>query len=252
MAGPGGRPSLTVLGVRVDNLTRGQALDRLARLAGGGRAAQVSFVNAACLNLAWDDADYRRALAGSELTLADGMGLRLAGLLLGCRVADNLNGTDLVPELLARLAGGVFLLGGAPGVAEGAAARLQRRLGVEVAGWRHGHPEPGREADAAAQVRASGAAVLLAGLGAPRQEKWLARWLPATGARLGLGVGGLLDFLSGRLPRAPRALRSAGLEWAWRTALEPRRLWKRYLLGNWVFLARVARERWSAPCGWRG
>jgi N-acetylglucosaminyldiphosphoundecaprenol N-acetyl-beta-D-mannosaminyltransferase len=85
---------------------------------------------------------------------------------------------------------------------------------------------------------------LLVALGAPKQELWIDRHLADTGCQLGIGVGGLFDFYSGRLPRAPKWMREAGLEWLYRFWQEPGRLWKRYFIGNAVFLFRVGRRRW--------
>jgi N-acetylglucosaminyldiphosphoundecaprenol N-acetyl-beta-D-mannosaminyltransferase len=123
-----------------------------------------------------------------------------------------------------------------------------------MAGWRHGY-FPRRDSGLVAEeIRASGAEVLLVGLGAPEQELWLDRHLAATGARVGLAVGGLFDYYAGRLPRAPLAWRRRGLEWVWRLALEPRRLWRRYLAGNLRFLAAAWAEsrRPPAPGGGGG
>ena len=96
-----------------------------------------------------------------------------------------------------------------------------------------------------AKILASRADVLLVAMGNPRQEFWLADHLPSTGCRLGIGVGGLFDFLSGDVARAPVWVRAARLEWCYRLMREPRRLWRRYILGNPIFLMRVLGQWWS-------
>jgi exopolysaccharide biosynthesis WecB/TagA/CpsF family protein len=146
----------------------------------------------------------------------------------------------------------IFLFGGRPGVAERArdvlAAASPRH---QFVGVRHGYFAPS-EADAvAAEIRAGAATLLLVALGNPAQEFWIARNLEATGARLAFGVGALFDFLAGEVSRAPAAIRKARLEWAWRLALEPKRLFRRYVLGNPLFLMRVARERLLGRAGKR-
>ena len=93
----------------------------------------------------------------------------------------------------------------------------------------------------------TGLIVLLVGFGAPRQERWIAAHGDACGATLTLGVGGLFDYYSGRIPRAPQWLREIGGEWIYRLIQEPRRLWKRYLVGNVVFVVRVLRARSVTP-----
>ena len=171
----------------------------------------------------------------------------MAGKVLGRPVRDNVNGTDLFPRLAAALQGRgkrIYLLGGRPGVAEGVARWLAKNYpGVELAGWRHGYFSAEEEAKVLEDVRRSGADLVLVALGAPRQELWIRRHLPKLGAKVAMGVGGLLDFLSGRIPRAPRWIRKLGLEWCYRLYREPGRLWRRYLVGNVVFLVRLARMR---------
>lgn len=248
---PAADERIRVLGLPLDNLARDRALERIEALVASGGSALVFFLNAHCVNLAVRDPAYRRALERADLVLADGSGLALAGRLLGRPIRENLNGTDLFPPLAARLAGRgrrVFLLGGRPGAAEGVAAWLAgNHPGLVVVGHAHGYFDRQDQADLVRRIRAGRADVLLAALGTPRQELWLAANLAACGVPVGMGVGGLFDFYSGRLPRAPRALRRLGMEWAWRLLQEPRRLWRRYLPGNFLFLHRVWRQsrgRW--------
>ncbi len=248
----GGPPpaELRILGLRLDNPTLAESLQRILGWLDAPGARCVAFVNADCANLAARSEPYRQSLLAADLVLADGIGVRLAGQLLGQPVRENVNGTDLFPRLCADLADGrhgVYLLGGRPGVAEGVRDWLAReRPGVRVVGCRHGYFDESQTAAVAAEVGASGAALLLVALGAPRQELWLRRHLAATGARVGMGVGGLFDFYSGRIPRAPAWMRELGLEWLFRFWQEPHRMWRRYFVGNVVFLARVLRERRGA------
>ncbi len=118
--------------------------------------------------------------------------------------------------------------------------------GVEVAGFRHGYFAAGEEAEVIEEIRDSGADLVLVAFGAPRQELWIRRNLSRLGAKVVIGVGGLLDFFSGRIPRAPRWVRKLGMEWCYRLCQEPKRLWRRYLVGNVVFLARLAMVKLAA------
>ena len=115
--------------------------------------------------------------------------------------------------------------------------------GLELAGWQHGYFSAEEEAKVIEDIRRSGADLVLVALGAPRQELWIRRCLGKLGAKVVIGVGGLLDFYSGRIPRAPRWIRKLGMEWCYRLYQEPRRLWRRYLVGNVVFLVRLAMIR---------
>jgi N-acetylglucosaminyldiphosphoundecaprenol N-acetyl-beta-D-mannosaminyltransferase len=95
-------------------------------------------------------------------------------------------------------------------------------------------------------IRRSGAAILMVAFGVPKQEKWIRDRLAETGVRLAMGVGGLFDFYSGRIPRAPVWIRELGMEWFYRFAQEPRRMWRRYFVGNFVFLVRALSQRFAA------
>jgi alpha-1,3-mannosyltransferase len=209
----------------------------------------IAFANANALNVAAGDARFRQVLKRC-LVMNDGIGVDTASrILFGSRFPHNLNGTDFVPTYLKRTANRyrIFFLGGSSGVAERAARILMAACGGrhEIAGCQNGYARAGDAAAIAAQIRASGADVVLVAMGNPRQELWLAEHLDATGCRLGFGVGALFDFLCGDAQRAPLWLRAARLEWVYRLAREPGRLWRRYIIGNPVFLMRVFGQWWS-------
>jgi N-acetylglucosaminyldiphosphoundecaprenol N-acetyl-beta-D-mannosaminyltransferase len=143
----------------------------------------------------------------------------------------------------------VFLFGGAPGIAERAATELQRRYpGLNVAGARNGYFQAQESPTIAQEIRASGAQLLFAGMGFPKQEYWLAEYLRDTGCGAGIGVGGSFDVISGNVRRAPERWRRAGLEWLYRLVKEPHR-WRRQLaLPQFVLLlaGENVRSRFSA------
>ena len=174
------------------------------------------------------DPDLARALAHADLTVADGVGVTWAARRAGVALPGRVPGVDLAFALLA--AGGpnlpVFFLGGRPGVAEAAAAAATARWGTVVVGHRHGYFERAREGAAvAAEVRACGAGLLLAGLG-EGQERFLDEHRDAFGAGCLIGVGGTLDVLAGVARRTPAWTHRWGVEWAWRVGLDPKR-WRR-------------------------
>jgi exopolysaccharide biosynthesis WecB/TagA/CpsF family protein len=239
--------SVDLLGVSV---TSGASADVLAQIERRMDAAAdplfVAFANANTLNLASTNADYRHVLNKADLVLNDGFGVALGARMLNRRFPENLNGTDFLPHLLKLAAGRgwpVFLLGGTAGTAETAADKLSQHIAdLRIAGVHHGYLTAQSNSDLVATIRASGARVLLAGMGNPGQEFWLASNLEASGAQLGVGVGAFLDFAAGRVARAPVWMRRLRLEWFWRLMVEPRRLWRRYLVGNPLFLLRAARH----------
>jgi exopolysaccharide biosynthesis WecB/TagA/CpsF family protein len=209
-----------------------------------GRRGRLAFVNAHCGNVRARDTAYADALATADLLLPDGVGMEIAARMTGQRLRENLNGTDFTPALLreaARRGLGVFLLGARPGVASAAADALCRAIsGLRIVGTRDGYDGMRDETTAIAEINAARPDIVLVALGVPFQDVWLARNAHRLNARVTMGVGALFDFLAGRVRRAPRPIRRARLEWAWRLALEPRRLASRYLVGNAAFVARAA------------
>jgi alpha-1,3-mannosyltransferase len=218
-----------------------------ARFESGERIA-IAFANAHTLNVAASNSEFRQTLQ-SCLVLNDGLGVDLASrVLYGSPFPENLNGTDFSPNYLLQTKHRfrIFMLGATPGTAERAGLRLSLLCPQhQIVGCHHGHFDPARTSEIADLVRRSRADVVLVAMGNPKQELFLRDHLAATGCRLGIGVGALFDFLAGKVPRAPSFVRRWRLEWAYRLANEPRRLAARYLIGNPLFLARIAAQWWS-------
>lgn len=219
------------------------ALDSLVAGFHLGLRRKVAFLNSN-LVVARRDAGFAPEGLRDFLILNDGIAASLASRLATGRYFEhNLNGTDLVPALLRRLPpeARVFLYGGRDGVSRRAGERIARELGVTLCGHTHGYdPDRARVARAA---REAGAEVVLVALGNPLQEEWIARHGDETGARLVIGVGALLDFLSGEARRAPPWVRRLRAEWLHRTLREPRRLAKRYTVDTARFMAIVLAHR---------
>jgi exopolysaccharide biosynthesis WecB/TagA/CpsF family protein len=204
------------------------------------------FANAHSVNLARRLPAFAEALR-QVTVFNDGIGIELAArILTGERLPANLNGTDLTPALLAVLPAGtrVYLLGSPPGVAEAARAVFAERFpALDFVGARDGFFGEGEGAAVAAHIAETGAQLVIVGMGQPRQEFWATRYAESTGA-VALCAGAILDFTAGRFQRAPGWVQAARLEWAYRLALEPRRLAQRYLVGNASFLAHVLLQRY--------
>ena len=237
--------SLRVFGVRVDRMDAEEALGKIRRYLEDKRTARVFFVYAHCLNLACRDREFREVLSRAELVLNDGFGLEIAGKILGRPFPENLCGTDLLPRVLGMsrdLGKSVFLLGGRKGVAESCAEKLARDFpGISIAGLHSGYFSD--DAEIIKSIQRVRPDLLLVGMGVPLQEKWIDRWIDSLPVRLAIGVGAFFDFYSGAVARAPIWMRRIRMEWLYRFALEPRRLWRRYLIGNPAFLLRLAHAR---------
>jgi exopolysaccharide biosynthesis WecB/TagA/CpsF family protein len=240
--------SKTILGIPVLAIRWNDAIALLARLVAERRFTKVSFLNAHNANIAYTDPVFAEAL-DDFLVLPDGVGVDVAAkLLYGAPFPDNLNGTDLIPAFLQASARPltVALLGATRVNADAASAKLaalavQHRFVVVHDGYFSADEEP-EIVERIARLRPD---VLLVAMGVPRQELWIARHIDARHCTLPIAVGALLDFLSGTVPRAPLLVRRFRLEWLFRLWIEPGRLWRRYVVGNPVFLWRVIRQKFS-------
>lgn len=238
--------AIAIGNIRITNLSMDDSLSAIECALAAKTPMRAAFVNADCVNISARDTGYQHILQRMDWIFADGIGMRIAGKMLGQPVCDNVNGTDLFPRLCADLAAHgrrLYLFGAKPGVAERAADWARSHYpGLKIVGTQHGYVAAADMAGVVAAIAASQPDVLLVAMGAPLQECWIEQHADACGATLTMGVGGLFDYYSGDIPRAPRLLRRVGLEWAWRLMQEPGRLWKRYLVGNFTFMARVAME----------
>lgn len=193
---------------------------------------------------------FSQAYCRAFLWLPDGKPLIWLARLLGTRLGQKLSGSDMVPSLSAHAAAHgypVYFFGGLPGSAEIAAQRLRQRhphlqvAGVDCPPWGFEH-DPEQNAQAIQKVRDSGAKICFVALGCPKQEIWMATHMHELGVPVCMGVGAALDFMSGKVRRAPRWVQQCGLEWVWRLAQEPRRLWRRYLVEDMMILPLFFRE----------
>ncbi len=235
------------MGCPFDRVTMQEAIDRAVAWCGGDRRPHtIVTMNAALLVAMRRDPELARACRAGDLVVADGVpvlwGSRLARAGLPARVA----GVDLMPRLLAAAAERglpVFFLGAREEVVRTLVAQSEIRWpGLVVAGFRNGYFGPDEAPAVVEQIRRSGAAMLFVGMPSPFKETWCERHRDALGVPVILGVGGSFDVLAGFIRRAPGWMQRSGLEWLWRLAMEPRRLFRRYLVTNTVFLARTAVE----------
>lgn len=237
-----------ILGVAIDAVDLGGALARISGwLDEPAGLRHVVTVNPEFVVEARRNAEFAAALAGADLATADGVGIVLAGRLLGEPIGERVTGVVLTEGLAARRhpAARLFLLGAAPGVAEETAARLRQRFpGVAIVGTHAGAPGDDALPEIERRLAEAQPTVLLVAFGHPRQDLWIARHrelLAAHGILVAAGVGGTFDYLSGRVPRAPSWIRRAGLEWLYRLVRQPWR-WRRQLALP-LFVALVVRER---------
>lgn len=236
--------------VRISSLTGDEAIALLAQAMQAGEHVKLAFSNSHVVNVAAGDEDFADALR-QFLVLPDGFGVDLGSrLLYGVPFAANLNGTDFIPRLIASSHAPlkIGLVGAKPGVAERAMQRLaamvpQHRFRV----FSHGFFTAGDEPALLGEMAADRPDLLLVAFGNPRQEVWIAGKLGPGHCAVAAGVGALFDFLAGEVIRAPLWVQRLRCEWLFRLAQEPGRLWRRYVLGNPVFLMRVLVQKWRGP-----
>ncbi len=234
-----------VLGVGIDNLSMREALDSINDAIVASARKTVFFANAHTLNLSYENAEFRDILNGVDTLLPDGSGIEIACLQQGVRRKGNINGTDMLPLLCEELAASghsIYMLGGEEGIAQTAAHNLTMRTpALQVAGTRNGFFDQQNCADVIAEINAAKPSILLVGMGQPIQERWVAANRDLLHVPVVMAVGGLFDFYAEKVSRAPLWLRELGLEWIWRLMQEPSRMWKRYIIGNPLFLIRLKR-----------
>jgi exopolysaccharide biosynthesis WecB/TagA/CpsF family protein len=234
---------LQLMGLALTNQSLAETLELLRQRLRYRNKTRIFYINADCLNVAAVDPAYRQHLQQAEYRLPDGSGVRLGAALTRQKLVANLNGTDMFPnlcELAVQEQQSLYLLGGRPEVNATLVQKLRQRWpGIKIAGHHHGYFSPEEEPALIEAINVSGAGLLFVALGAPRQEAFISRHFQALQVPLMLGVGGLFDFYAERIPRAPLWMRQLGCEWLWRLAQEPLRLWRRYILGNPIFVARM-------------
>lgn len=238
MSAIGVATSRILLGTRVDATSYSDAAIRICAWAQEGESRYVCAANVHMLMEAHDEPEYRDIVNGSDLVTADGMPLVWLLRLLGVRRASRVYGPDLalaVCELAAARRIPIGLYGGAPEALATLEEALVERIPALGVVFRESPPfrdlTPEEDEATMVRIRESGARILLVGLGCPKQERWMVAHRGRFGAVM-MGVGAAFDFISGRKPQAPPVLQRFGLEWLFRLAAEPRRLWRRYLKHN--------------------
>ncbi len=242
-----------VLGIGVDPVPLPELIDSALAFARGRARRIILYANVHVLDRGFFDPDLRGIINAADLVYVDGSGVRLAAALLGRWLPRRMTGADWIHDLCARAASEgtrLYFLAGRQGVTERAAGILrEQHPGLQVVGTHHGYLSGDSAANQAAlaDIERARPDIVIVGMGTPVQERWIRDHRMRIAAPLVWGVGALFDFVTGEVRRGPRWLLDHHLEWAARLCVEPRRLWRRYLVGNPLFLARVLRQRLARP-----
>lgn len=241
------RKTIDILGVPVDSITMAEAVAKIGSYMNESSVHAIFTPNAEIMMAAQRDPELKEILLNADMLTADGAGVVLASRLLARRVPEKVSGFDLVQQVFKAYAGRgmrVFLFGAKPGLAEEAAENVKTaNPGIIIAGCRNGYFTPDQENDIVNEINSSGADLLLVALGAPRQEKCIARYKNALNVKICIGVGGTIDILSGRVQLSPDFFRRNGLEWLYRLCKEPWRAKRMMDLPR--FMVRVIWEKFT-------
>ena len=232
-----------VLGVRFDNLTMEEAVERGMELLRSPGAHRVVTPNPEIVEVCRENLAARQAVNSADMVLPDGIGVVVGARMLGTPLKGRVPGIEFAAGLMERMAReglSLYLLGAKPGVAEAAGERLAAQYpGLKIAGTHDGYFQ--EDAPVLEDIRQSGADCVFVCLGAPKQELWMARHGEKTGVRLLCGLGGSLDVFAGIVERAPKFWSDHGLEWFYRLCKEPRRAGRMMKLP--LFLVHVQKEK---------
>jgi len=251
-AGKAANPPLAILGVTFDNVTTEQAIQTIVEMVASRRPHYLVTANVDFLVQAQTDVELRRIFLDAHLVLCDGTPLVWASRLLGNPLAERVAGADIVPLLIqvaAQRKYRIFLLGATPDSAQRAVDNLRQQYGDSIIADHYSPPfskllEMNHE-EINQRIMAAQPDMLFVSFGCPKQEKWIAMHYQALGVPVTAGVGATIDFLSGQMKRAPGWMQRIGVEWVFRLAQEPRRLFGRYMKDLWVFGRAISRQWWQ-------
>lgn len=251
-------PPIALLGIPFEPITLAGAVRRIEQMVASRRPHYVVTPNVDFLVQARRDAELRRVLIDADLVVCDGTPLQWSSLLLGNALPERVAGADLVPRLIrvaARKNYRLFLLGAMPEANAQAVANLRAQFpSLNIAGHYSPPFRPLHEMDhedIAQRILAARPDLLLVAFGCPKAEKWIAMNYQSLGVPVTIGVGATIDFLAGRVKRAPVWMQRAGVEWLFRLCQEPRRLFRRYATDLWHFGWAMAAQWWHTQVSLR-
>lgn len=246
-------PSIKILGVQIHSIALNSLLELLSQIIICQQKITMAYINIHTINIACENLRFRSYLNTANISFCDGFGVKLGAKLLGLNIEQRYSLPDWIP-LLSKLCVqhkfSIFLLGGRPGVAEKTAIQLWARFpDLQIVGFHDGYfdktPGCAENEIVVQKINTVKPNILLIGFGMPLQEFWLEENWQQIQSNIALPVGAALDYLSGEIPRGPLWMTNYGFEWLTRLVIEPRRLWKRYIVGNPLFLWRVLKQRFK-------
>lgn len=226
------RKMTQILDVPFDALTMEEAVGKLKMFLQDGKQHYICTPNPEIVMEAQDDRELMKILREADLVVPDGIGVVWASRYSEIRLTERVAGYDLVQNLFQSIKDtkeSIYFFGGAPGVASAAARQMKKVYpNLQIVGGHNGYFDDLEEKKIISDIKHAAPSILLVGLGAPKQEKWIAEHLEETGAKIAIGIGGSFDVMAGNVKRAPKVFQKMGLEWFYRLITQPTR-WKRMM-----------------------
>lgn len=238
---------IEIAGCPVDIATIDETIGYIKKVITSRSTCRHGFVNAAKVVSIQSDKKFRNVLSTCDLINADGMAIVWASQFLGNPLPERVNGTNLMLDVI-RISNDegyrIYFLGAKPEIVKSVVDIFQTQYPrLKIAGWHHGYFPIEEEANLAKKIREMEPDILFVGMGTPQKEYWLHRNVPNINVPFSMGVGGSFDVIAGLVKRAPNWMQNSGLEWSWRFLQEPKRMWRRYLIGNSQFLHLIVKEK---------
>lgn len=237
---------INIVGFRIEKITAREVLGRIERFVAEKTPRTIVLLNPYLILEANKHPEYAEYVRNADLVTADGYGLLLSAKLLGDSFPERVTGTDLMPmlgKLCQEKKYRMYFLGGEPGIAEKAKSTYEAEFpGILIVGARNGYFNETEEKEIVEDIKRKNTDILMVCLGAYKQEMFIKKHLRELNVPVSFGNGAALDFISKKVKRAPKWMQDNGLEWFFRLMNEPKRLAKRYLIGNFIFMWLVFRQ----------
>jgi N-acetylglucosaminyldiphosphoundecaprenol N-acetyl-beta-D-mannosaminyltransferase len=236
---------INLLGINIDGLSVDELHGKIKDIVKKKQKKQVLNVNIHAMNIAHSDRMFSKILNNAEIVFCDGAGVRLGARLLGYKLPSRITYADWIYQLSAFCElnnFSLYLLGSKPGVAEIAASKLKERYpNLIINGCYDGYFEKeGIETDQVInEINQCNPNIVIVGFGMPAQEKWIAANASRINTNIFLSGGACFDYVAKKVPRAPKWMLQSGMEWLFRLIIEPKRMWRRYIIGNIIFMVRI-------------
>jgi len=241
------------LDIKISALTLDEIVEKILEFAIFGKRKMVTYLNANCVNISFTDFEYKKILQKSDLVYAGGQGVVWASKFIGSPLPERVNILDFFDILVRKLRDKkitIYLLGGRVEIVKKTEGVLKKK-GLKIVGSRDGFFDKTEEMEIIQEINFLKPDILMVGMGVPRQEKWIHNYLNKLDVNLYWAVGAAFGWLSGYRKRAPIWMIRCGLEWLYRLYQEPKRLWRRYLIGNFIFIYHVLRWRLQSLFFWK-